>query len=68
MSDLLSIHPGMIAIRVRYAGEPSIAHRASTIVSEAEHLAGTSDADQKRRLKRDFCVNVAEIEEAIRAR
>jgi hypothetical protein len=38
MSDLLAIRPGMIALRVKHAGEPSIAHGASTIVSQAESL------------------------------
>lgn len=51
MTSLLSIRPGMIALRVKHAGNPKVTHHASDIVGLVETLSQPIDPDHELRCK-----------------
>lgn len=55
---------GLIHFRTENARNPSLFHRASTAVSQLEHLQKPANARHEQRLRRGLALTTAEIEKA----
>ena len=57
-----NVRTGLIHFRTDHARTPSLFHRASTAVSQLEHLQAPASARQERRLRDGLALTTAEIE------
>lgn len=62
MSNISAARRDLINFRTANARQPALSHRASTAVSQLEHLESPADADHARRLRKAVGLTLSEIE------
>lgn len=66
MTDISSIRRSLITFRNANAGNPTLNHRASTMICQLEHMQAPADAAHERRLRKALALITSEIDRAKR--